>query len=565
MNKSSENQYDIIIIGAGVSGLTSAALYSRFGYKVCVLEMDARPGGYIAGFNRLEYRFDSAIHWLNQCGKDGLVTQAFSFIGKDFPTTRTQHKIKSLVTEGYSISMTTDIDAFKKKLIHDFPEDKDGIERFIRDAKRIGKSFRDFKYINRNMSTMNLFEKVMRGLKMIRFVIPFIPHISYTGDKVEKGLRKYFSNPLLLGVFKSEPDLLSCLIPLAWASVQDYQVPPEGGSQTFAEWLAHVSKSFDNEIIYRAKVTNVLVKDKLAYGVEYTKNKETHQVFGKYIIAACDVQYLYEKLLPKSEENTNYLKKLDKSELYASAFTVALALDCTGEELGFDEEMLFISDGNLKRNQYSDGNPETTGIHVLSGSTKDKTMAPEGHGTLTIFIPTYIEQFDYWKTTTDKDKNYKRGEEYKDIKTKVAETIIKRIEKKLNIDIQSHIIYMDIATPITHYRYTGNKNGTMMGTRPGKANMQSKVAQYKTPIKNVYLSGHWAELGGGIPIAVRAALNSSLLVLKKDNKPAFRLLANYMDGKVKIDEVRKSALLLPYANDWKRNPTPAEKAKQKLK
>lgn len=564
MNKPSNNQYDIIIIGAGVSGLTSGALYSRFGYKVCILEMDARPGGYIAGFNRLDYRFDSAIHWLNQCGKDGLVTQAFSFIGNDFPKTRTQHKIKSLVTEGYNISMTTDIEAFKEKLKNDFPEDADGIERFIRDAKRIGKSFRDFKYINRNMSTMNLFEKAMRGLKMIRFVIPFIPHISYTGDKVEKGLRKYFTNPKLLGLFKSEPDLLSCLIPLSWASVQDYQVPPEGGSQTFAEWLAHVCKTFKNEIIYRSKVTTILVKDNLAYGVEYTKNKETHQIYGKYIIAACDVQYLYEKLLPKSTENTNYLKKLDKSELYASAFTVSIALDCTGEELGFNEEMLFISDGNLERNQYSDGNPETTGIHVLSGSAKDKTMAPEGHGTLTIFIPTYIEQFDYWKTTTDKNNDYKRGEEYKDTKTKVAEIIIKRIEKKLNIDIHSHIIYMDIATPITHFRYTGNKNGTMMGTRPGKVNMQAKVAHYQTPIKNVFLSGHWAELGGGIPIAVRAALNSSLLVLKQDNRPAFKLLANYMDGVTKIEEVRKSSLLLPYANDWKRNPTPAEKAKQKL-
>ena len=63
-----KDKYDVLIIGAGISGLTSAALYSRFGMSVCLLEMDARPGGYLAGFRRNDFRFDSAIHWLNQCG-----------------------------------------------------------------------------------------------------------------------------------------------------------------------------------------------------------------------------------------------------------------------------------------------------------------------------------------------------------------------------------------------------------------------------------------------------------------------------------------------------------------
>lgn len=71
-------EYDVIVIGAGISGLTAAGLLSRAGLSVCVLEMDARPGGYLAGFRRKDFRFDSAIHWLNQLGPDGLVTRVFS-------------------------------------------------------------------------------------------------------------------------------------------------------------------------------------------------------------------------------------------------------------------------------------------------------------------------------------------------------------------------------------------------------------------------------------------------------------------------------------------------------
>ncbi|HMR83961.1 MAG TPA: NAD(P)/FAD-dependent oxidoreductase, partial [Niabella sp.] len=108
--------------------------------------------------------------------------------------------------------------------------------------------------------------------------------------------------------------------------------------------------------------------------------------------------------------------------------------------------------------------------------------------------------------------------------------------------------------------YTGNKNGTMMGAKPGWVNIRNKIAHYRTPIKNVILGGHWAELGGGIPIAVKAGSNAALLVLKKENKKAFRVLADYMDRKISITDFFKKNIFKPYCNNWVRKPTPAERA-----
>ncbi len=561
------NQFDVVIIGAGISGLTSAGLFSRMGYKVCILEMDARPGGYIAGFKRLDYRFDSAIHWLNQCGPNGLITKAFQFIGQDYPKCEIQHHIRRYKLDDMDYLVTTNVDDFMNELIRDFPEDEKGIRRFFRDAKRIGVSFANFADINRNMSTMGLFEKALRGMKMLKFVIPFIPHITYSGDKgVQKGLRKYFTNEKLMRLFGAEQDLLSCLIPIAWADIQDFQYQPKGGSQTFAEWLAHVIYSYNNEIRFQSRVKEIILDGKKAIGVRYDQKKKegVQEVFGKYVVAACDVETLYEKMLPKGMVPEKKLKVLKDAELYASAVTISLALDCTAESLGFGKEMYYLADGDNTRDGLGDGDPLTSGIHVVASSTRDKSMAPEGKGTLTIFIPGWLDKFNNWETKENSKGELERGEEYKKLKLEISKIVIDRVNKKFDIDLNKHTVYLDIATPVTHQRYTGNRGGTMMGARPGKANMQAGVAHYKTPVENLYLSGHWAELGGGIPVAVRAALNSTLLILKKTDRKKFRLLAKYVDGKLTPEEAENSPLTLDYANDWSMNLTPADKKAERV-
>jgi prolycopene isomerase len=155
-------------------------------------------------------------------------------------------------------------------------------------------------------------------------------------------------------------------------------------------------------------------------------------------------------------------------------------------------------------------------------------MAPSGKGTLTIYCPAYFHDFDKLKS-----------EEYKKRKKEFAEILIDRVEKALSKNIRSHIEFMDVATPVTYHRYTGNKEGVMMGARPGKANYQAKIAHFSTPLENVFLCGHWAALGGGVPIAVSTAANAALLVLKKDKSGVFKPLGKYFDGSVSVEEVDK--------------------------
>ena len=556
-----KKEYDVIIIGAGISGLTNAALLSKAGLSCCVLEKEPVIGGYLQGFRRKDFVFDSAIHWLNQCGDEGMVTKIFKIIGTDYPKTISMPNIHRFKSDNIDYLLTNKPDTLKEQLIKDYPHEKKGIEKLFRVAKRLGKSSRNFKNMIRTTESMSLTAKITHGLKVFKTIIPMLPFVMYSGDKsITRGLNKhFFKDKKLHKLYSSEKDLLSCIFPIAWAYINDYQMPIKGGGQVYTEWLKYVIEYFDNDIILKAKVKEITFENKTTTGAIFTKNGEEHSINAKYVIAACDVDYLYLKMLPKSVVSEEFLSKLDDADLYYSGVAISIAIDCPAKELGINDELVSITRDDIGRNEHESGDPLKSAISVISPSERDKTLAPKGKGEISIYIPASIEYNNYWQTDGFENGEYIRGSKYKEHKQEFANILINRVEKILKIDIRSHILFFDVSTPITYYRYTGNRKGSIMGARPGKKNMQLGVSHYKTPIKNLFLSGHWAELGGGVPIAVQSAINSSLLVLQNEDKAIFNLLAKYTDGKTSINDVNNSNLLKKYNNSWVKSLTPSEK------
>ena len=57
-----KKQFPIVVIGAGLGGLVSAAYLSKFGFDVTVLEQHSIPGGYATSFEREDFSFDVSLH-----------------------------------------------------------------------------------------------------------------------------------------------------------------------------------------------------------------------------------------------------------------------------------------------------------------------------------------------------------------------------------------------------------------------------------------------------------------------------------------------------------------------
>ena len=191
--KKLETHYDVVIIGAGIGGLTAAALLSKAGLSVCVLEKEPHVGGYLAGFRRKDFIFDTAIHWLNQYGPNGVVTRLFNALGSDHPKAITLQRTRRYKGSSYDYLLTNNPDELRDRLIEEFPADRKGIEQFFLKARKIGNSLNQLNRIFRSEETMAFSEKLQNKLKVLKVILPFIPFISYSGEKgLKKGLKRFF-------------------------------------------------------------------------------------------------------------------------------------------------------------------------------------------------------------------------------------------------------------------------------------------------------------------------------------------------------------------------------------
>ena len=148
-------------------------------------------------------------------------------------------------------------------------------------------------------------------------------------------------------------------------------------------------------------------------------------------------------------------------------------------------------------------------------------------GTLVLHSAADISHNDNWRTGPGLERNAA----YYEFKQRYADVLTDRVERALGVDIRSRIEVCEVATPVTYGRYNGNADGAIMGIRPTGSNLRAGLARRTTPVKNVLLGGQWAEVGGGLPAAVRAGANAAAVILRTERPEAFAALRDVMDGR----------------------------------
>lgn len=511
---------DVVVIGAGISGLMAAALLSRAGLHVQVAEEQPRAGGYLQGFRRRGFTFDTSIHWLNDVGADGFVSRLLSFVGDDWPRCRALQRIWRFKGDSYDYLLTEDPERLREHLTTDFPGEADGLARLFVDSRRLGRQLR----LNRNRmrapETMGRLARVRLGLEMVAW---FLPLRRFLRSGAEEGLARYFRAPAIRRIFCAEERLASLMVPLAWSYEKDYFAPPTGGSQAWVRWLVERIRGAGSEVRLGRAVRRVLIEDGRAAGVELADGE---RVRAPWVIAACDVERLYERMLPAGVVPAALLRRLSAADLYYSCVMLFCGLSCSSEELGLGEEMIRLTRDGLSREAYVSGDPATAALLLLAPSARDPTLAPPGKSTLSIQCPAFFDQHERWQT----GPGFFRGKAYRICKRAFADTLLDRVERQLLPGLRRRIEVLEVSTPITLWRYSANRAGSIMGGKPTDRNIRARIAHYRTPLPHLLLAGHWAEYGGGVPMAAKAAANTSLLVLERERPAAFHALARLMDG-----------------------------------
>ena len=147
-------------------------------------------------------------------------------------------------------------------------------------------------------------------------------------------------------------------------------------------------------------------------------------------------------------------------------------------------------------------------VHIYS---YDPTMAPKGKSSVVVSF--YTKQREFW---IDHRKNNRA--EYRKIKSEFAEKIIEQLDRRLG-GIKDFIEVVDVATPATILRYTGNWKGSAQGLMAGKNFLASVPIKHRFPgLSNFYYASHWNRPSGGLPIAVVEGRELAKMICEKDNK-----------------------------------------------
>lgn len=518
---------DVAVIGAGIGGLTTAALLSRAGLEVCLLEAGSKPGGYIAGFERRGFAFDTAVHWLNQCGPRGMVRRVFDYLDSDAPTTPPKQRIRRYRGERFDYLLTSEPDDLLAELLRDFPDDRDGLRSFFSTARELGAAFSRFGINMRAKETRSLLENLRALFRMTAAGIPFM---RVSGVPAEEGLRRFFRGPILEKMWRSEAQVIACLMPVAWAYAGNYQHPPAGGSRSIISWMTGVCDDADVQTAFCSRAERIVLDGRRATAVRFSRDGDRatlDEVRCRHVVAACDGRIVYRELLPAGSTSERFRERVERAETYDSAVSVFLGLSEPVEKLGMGEEIVHITRGGLSRVEHTAADPQKTEINVMAPSIGDPTLAPAGKATLILHAPGRIEQNDHWRT----GPNLSRTDAYYELKQRFTDVMIDRVERNMGVDLRSRIEVCETATPVTYGRYTGSGDGAIMGFKPTFGNVRARLARLITPVPNVLVGGQWAMVGGGLPAAVCAGANAAAYILKAEKPRAFAELRDVMDDR----------------------------------
>jgi len=485
----------IIIIGGGIAGL-SAGCYGRMnGYATEIFEMHTVPGGVCTGWVRKGYTFDGCLHWLTGSAPTSALYRMWQELGAIKGKTIINHEAFCHVVtpSGRRLILWGDIDRLFEELKAIGPEDTPLLEQLKADARVLG-TMKMPLGAPRKVS-------LLKKLKMLRKYKQAISVFRrYAGMTVEDltarfkspGLREVF--PLIIP-FTDFPVLY--VLSLFQALDAKEAGWPEGGSLALAASIEKRYVDLGGVIHYGARVSEIVVENDRAVGVRLADGSE-HR--ADVVISAADGHATLFGML-QGKYVTPTLKKLyDTLPLYRPLMQVSFGVK---RDLSAEARLTTYGFSTPKRF----GGTEAPFV-LLNNYGFDPTMAPAGCSTVTLL---FWSPFDYW------EKLHQDRARYLEEKKRVQQDAIRWLET-IYPGINADIEVVDVATPMTTVRYTGNYHASYEGWRPTAATMRTQIETTLPGLKGFTMIGQWTRSFAGLPTVAMDGRNVVELLCREDGK-----------------------------------------------
>ena len=483
----------IVIIGGGIAGLSTAVYALRCGYEVEVLEMNEVVGGLAMSWRRDPYTFETCLHWLvgSKPGGD-LHAQWQEFCDFDKLTFVNLDEFVCLQNErGEKLHIWTNADRLQEELLRRAPDDANAVLELTRTIRAMAK----FRMLD---PSGGLAENSMNLLRDI----PTFPLLHKLSGMSGRDYGNRFTHPLLR-MFFSNGDIgrmnsIAMILSLAWMHEGNagYCI---GGAQALIRLIAKKITTLGGTIRLHARVARILVENNTAVGVQLADGEI---VRADWVISAADGHSTLFDLLGSRYVEKALRRQYEQGNTFASYIQVSLGVACDLHDQPPMTSLLL--DKPITVDPATEVN--TVGFRFFH---YDPTFAPPGKIAITSMLPT--RNFEYWHNLSQTNPPRYHAEKHR-----VANTIIEILERQVPA-VRGNIDVVDVSTPATVFRYTGNWNGSMEGWLQLPGEGFKPMSNTVPGLRRFAMVGQWVMPGGGLPSGPITARSAVKLICRQDH------------------------------------------------
>jgi len=515
-----KDKYDVIIIGAGMGGLSCGAWLAHKGVKVLVIEQNVQPGGLCSSYKRKGFNFTPAASILTgTTKKDGILLRLIKQLG-------IEKEIEFLPLEqGYHVHLP-DFNYYLysggeearqrliEQLIKLFPHEANGLKGFFDTLVKIYQHADYATFLGTGPMDIAriLFKCFTLVQHMGRGIVPFVN--DFVKDPKLKTVLSI--NSTCANLPPSRMSLLGVAGLLIEGGLSNPHV--KGGSQALPEAFVKGIRSRGGELLLGHLVEKILVGDGRAYGIRVVSSPLAHsegeaaapdkgkEIIGKYIVSNAAARQTFHKLVGEEKVDRKFLKRLSRLETTPPYCALFLGLDMDLKKMGFVPALHIHSSTydteehfrNLESKMVNENGLDPFFRFQLA-PLSDSTSAPEGK---TAFVMHYIPAPS-------------TGWENLEWQKRVVDLMIKRAEKIIP-DLSKHIVYKEFWSPATVNKYTLSGQDASIGWALTPQQVGPKRLAQQTPIKNLLLSGHWTRPALGVLSTVVSGLQAAKIILERE-------------------------------------------------
>jgi all-trans-retinol 13,14-reductase len=479
--------YDAIVIGSGMGGLTTAALLSELGKKVCVLEQHYTAGGYTHSYEREGYEWDVGVHYIGDVGKQTRTKKMFDFLsGGKLKWAAMDAEYDRFYVGDKQFNAIAGKQAFRDNLVKRFPNEQQAIDRYLELLSEVSGAL----YAHSMERVLKPWQRTLAG--------PIL--------KWRKPANLYRNTYEVLSELTDDQDLIAVLCG-QWG---DMGLPPKqsafmvhamiarhylyggfypvGGSWKIAESILPKIQKTGGEVFTYAEVKQILIDDGEVSGVEM---EDGHQIRCECVVSSAGIGNTFGHLLPaETVSATGYEQQLHTVRPSAAHIGVYIGLQQTAAELGLPKTNFWI----YPHNDYDaaveafmqDMNAPFPVVYISFPSAKDPAYLDRHPGTATIEIvaPAPYKWFEKWQDSTWG----KRGDDYDAFKDELGERLLQHLYDKLP-QLQGKVDYFEVSTPVSTNWFAGYKQGELYGLEHTAERLQQDWLGPRTRIPGLWLTG----------------------------------------------------------------------------